>query len=254
MAHLPQTLEQFSKKAFVFSLYLGIGGAALAFFFFSRSIKVKAAVLPLMLAAFSLFFLFSLAFMLQVPKGSIRRREREINREVLFAGRYLLVKIESGYPLFNSLIDAARMKNRIAKYFKEIVDEINTGTPIEAALEGAREYNASQKFKKILWQILSSLKTGTEVAGSLRSILKNIANEELVEIKGYGKKLNSYMLFYMVLACIVPSLGISLFIIIASFLGLAVVTAHFIIVLIGIFFVQLFFIIMIKASRPDVDL
>ncbi len=252
MGHVPKNSEQFVRRACIFSLYIGFGTAVMAFFFFSKSLKIK--VVPLMLAAFLITFFVMMIFILQTPKNGIRKREREINRDVLFSGRYLLVKIESGYPLFNSLIDASQMQNKSAKYFKEIVDEINTGTPIELALENAREYNASKKFKKILWQIVSSLKTGTEVAGSLRSILKNIANEQLIEIKEYGKKLNSLMLFYMVLACILPSLGIALFVILASFIGINIGTPLFVVVIVGLIFVQMFFILLIKASRPDMEM
>ncbi|MBI3033709.1 type II secretion system F family protein [Candidatus Woesearchaeota archaeon] len=251
-AHIPKTTEQFVKRALITGVYGGAVFAILIFFALAKEMGIR--VVPIMLVGFGAGFALIVAFSLQTPKGIIKRREKEINREVLFAGRYLLVKMESGSPLFNSLIDASKSNSIISKYFKEIVDEIDTGTPIEVALDNAREYNASEKFKKILWQILAALKTGTEVTNALRSTLKTIANEQLIEIKEYGKKLNSLMLFYMVLACIVPSLGVSLFIIIASFLNLAILPAHLFAALFGLFVIQLFFIIMIKASRPAVEM
>ena len=251
-AHIPKTTEQFVKRSLITGLYGGAFTAIISFFMLAKMIGTKVA--PVMLGGFAAGFIFIVAFSLQTPKGIIKKREKEINREVLFAGRYLLVKMESGSPLFNSLIDASKSNSKISKYFLEIVQEIDTGTPIETALDNAREYNASEKFKKILWQILAALKTGTEVTSTLRSTLKTIANEQMIEIKEYGKKLNSLMLFYMVLACIVPSLGVSLFIIIASFLNLAILPAHLFAALFGLFAIQLFFIIMIRASRPAIEL
>ncbi len=254
IAHIPKTADQFVKQKIIFSLYFAIGISALVFFGFFGRLKSKPMIIPILVLSLVVSFVFILIFNLQTPKGLISKRKKEIDREVLFTGRYLLVKMDSGSPLFNSLIDASKSFNVSAKYFREIVEEINTGTPLEDAIEIAREYNASEKFKKILWQILAALKTGTEVTNALRSTLKSIANEQMTEIREYGKKLNSLMLFYMVMACIVPSLGVSLFIIIASFIQLEIQSAHLFTVLFGIFAMQLMFIIIIRASRPTIEL
>lgn len=252
MAHIPRTPEQFVKRSVVLALYISVGLSALAFFLFARALGVK--VVPVVFGVFAASMVFATVFIMSTPHGMIRKREKEIDREVLFAGRYLLVKMESGSPLFNSLIDASRSFSASSKYFKEVVDDINTGTPIESALENAREYNASEKFKKVIWQILTALKTGSDVTGALRSTLRTIAKEQMIEIKEYGKKLNSLMLFYMVIACILPSLGVALFIIFASFFDLSISTAHLFAALFGLFVVQLAFIIMIKAARPTIEL
>ncbi|MBW2988519.1 type II secretion system F family protein, partial [Candidatus Woesearchaeota archaeon] len=193
-------------------------------------------------------------FIIQIPKGIIRRREREINKEILFAGRYLLVKLESGMPLFNALIDISKSYGVAAKYFKEIVDDIQTGTPIEEALEKAREYNASKKFQRILWQIVTSLKTGIEVSSSLRTTLKDITNEQILEIKAYGKTLNSLMMFYMILGCVLPSLGVALFTIFSSFLSLQITSGFIFFMVFILIVIQVAFIIFIHATRPMVNL
>ncbi|MBI2133431.1 type II secretion system F family protein [Candidatus Woesearchaeota archaeon] len=252
IAHLAKSPEDFVKDNLKKSLVSAAFFSVFAFLGFSRALGIM--VVPVLIGVFILSFLLTLIFMMNTPKGIISRRRKEIEREVLFSGRFLLVKIESGSPLFNSLIDASKSFNVSSKYFREIVHDIETGTPIEVALERCREYNASEKFKKILWQILAAMKTGTEVTDALRSTLRSIANEQMIEIKAYGKKLNSLMLFYMVVACIVPSLGVSLFLIIASFLNLAIPKSAFFAALFGLFVVQMTFIIMIRASRPTMEL
>ena len=252
MAHIPRTTEQFVKHSLILAMYVSAALSVLSFFLFARKLGIR--VVPVAIAVFFVSMLVVSSFILKTPKGMIRKREREIDREVLFAGRFLLVKMDSGTPLFNSLIEASKSFGVSSKYFKEIVDEINTGTPIEVALENSREYNASEKLKKVLWQILTAIKTGTDVTEGLRSTLRSIAKDQLMEIKEYGKKLNSLMLFYMVLACILPSLGVALFIIFASFFGLAVSKLHLFAALFGLFTIQMFFIILIKSVRPTVEL
>jgi len=232
------------------ALYLSAGITALLFFAFSR-MGINIAMIFL---AFHVLLMFFYVFMLQSLKGTIRKREREINMEVLFAGRYLLVKMESGTPLFNALIDASRSYGVSAKYFKEIVDDINTGVPIEEALETAREYNASEKFKRIIWQILSAIKSGTDVTESLKSVLRAITAEQVTEVKAYGKKLNSLMMFYMIVAGVVPSLGITMLIIVSGFLQLQIGTGHLIAVVVFLAVIQLVFISIIRSVRPMVNL
>lgn len=250
MAHLPYSVEEFVKRSLVIGFY-----ASLALTFVSLLVLLRfSKPLLLLLVIFPLTFFLSYFFFMQTPAGNIKKRRREIDQEVLFAGRYLLIKMESGEPLFNSLIDASKSYGVCSKYFREIVDEINTGVPIEDALERAREESASEKFRKVLWQIITSLKTGTEVSSILRSTLKAITAEQILEIKAYGKKLNALMLFYMVAACVLPSLGMAMLIILSGFLKLTFSPAHFSLVLMFLVMVQVVFITMIKSIRPMVNL
>ncbi len=251
IAHIRTTPEEFVKKAVMSALYISVAVTVLLFFLFSKTGMVKLVWLPFISV---LLFFFFYIFMLQSVKGTIRKREREINMEVLFAGRYLLVKMESGTPFFNALIDASKSYGVSAKYFKEIVDDINTGVPIEEALETAREYNASEKFKRIIWQMLSAIKSGTDVTESLKGVLRAITAEQVIEIKAYGKKLNSLMLFYMIVAGVIPSLGITMLIIVSGFLQFQMGTPHFIAVVVFLSIIQLVFIAIIRSVRPMVNL
>ena len=250
IAHINKTPHDFVKQAI-------IGGAMISFTVTLTMVlfSLKFA-LPLSFSVVGCFvsFLMAFLFILQTPKGNIRAREREINKEILFAGRYLLVKLESGMPLFNALIDISTSYGVASKYFKEIVDDIQTGTSLEEAMEKAREYNASEKFKRILWQIVTSLKTGIEVAPSLKHTLKEITDQQVLEIKAYGKTLNSIMMFYMIIGIVMPSLGVALFTIFASFLSLQLNAGIMAAFLFMLAVIQFMFIVIIKSTRPMVTL
>jgi len=250
IAHMRETPNQLVKKAIMFSFLSAITVTFFTFLILEKQMS-SLSILPLLfISVLILVFLF----MLQTPKVYIRRREREINKEVLFAGRYLLVKLESGTPLFNALIDASKSYGIAGKYFKEIVDDINTGTPIEKALENARKYNASKSFRLILWQIIVSSKTGAGVTDSLRKTLGQITQEEIIEIKEYGKKLNSLVMFYMIIACVLPSLGVTMIVVISSFMDLDISMSHLFTILFFLAVMQLLFISLIKSARPMVNI
>jgi len=250
VAHMRETPKQLVKKAILFSFSSAIAATFFIFVILEKQMS-SLSILPLL---FVLVLVLVFVFMLQTPKVYIRKREREINKEVLFAGRYLLVKLESGTPLFNALIDASKSYGVAGKYFKEIVDDINIGTPIEESLENARKYNASKNFRLILWQIVTSLKTGAEVADSLRKTLNQITQEEIIEIKEYGKKLNSLVMFYMIIACVIPSLGVTMIVIVSSFMDLDIGMSHLFTVLFFLAIIQFLFISLIKSARPMVNL
>jgi len=249
-AHLKETPQEFVKKILLTSFYISLSLTILFFFIVD---KQKISLLYL-LAVFPLAYVVVFFFMMKSPTVGARKRMRNINKEVLFAGRYLLVKLESGTPLFNTLIDASKSYGVSAKYFKEIVDEINTGKPIEQALDEAREYNASDKFKLILSELVTSLNTGVDVSIPLRAVIDQITKEQLIEIKEYGKKLNAYIMLYMVLAIVVPSLGMTVFSIIAAFLSLELSMTFIIIAVMILSFVQFMFLSLFKSIRPMVNL
>ncbi len=186
--------------------------------------------------------------------ASIKRREGDINKEVIFAGRFLLVKLESGMPLFNALIEGSKSYGVSAKYFKEIVDQINLGTPIEDAIDDTMRTTPSKKFKKILFQINTALKLGIDVTSSLRSILKELVAEQNSEIKRYGNKLNSVAMFYMLLAIVVPSLGMTVFVIIISFMSLDLGLPGYSFICMILLIIQLVFMSVFKGIRPNVNL
>lgn len=244
------TPEMYIEQAFKGSLFLAIGISVMIFFF---ALKMSLSLLVPLLFFIVLFMMF---FFLNMKRIDVKilHRAKEIDKDVLFAGRFLLVKLNSGRPLINSIVDASNSYGVASKYFKEIVRDIELGTPMEEALEKAYKTTPSKRFKKILFQISSSLKIGVDVTAPLEATLEEIAQEQLLEIQRYGKKLNSIVMFYMLVAIVVPSLGITLFSIIASLVSLNIDMGIFSLVLVGLLLVQILFISVFRSIRPNLNI
>ncbi|MBI5072326.1 type II secretion system F family protein [Candidatus Woesearchaeota archaeon] len=229
---------------------LSIGTLILLFFIFEImriSLSYFFLLLPLFVVGYFLF-------LLQTPKGIISKRKRELDQEVLFAGRFLLVKVNSGRPLLNALIEGSQSYGVSSKYFKEIVEDINLGTPIEEALDNAVKYSPSDKFRRILFQINTALKVGIDVSIPLTNVIEEITNEQLTEIQRYGKKLNSLALFYMLIAIVLPSIGMAIFVVVGGLLGLPIERNLFLVVIGVLVLIQLVFISIFKTTRLSVNL
>ena len=209
-----------------------------------------ALLAPIFLGLFILLFEYSLLTI----KAKIRKREREVNKEVLFVGRYLLVKLYSGRPLLNALIETAESRGIASKYIKEIVDDIGTGSTIEEALNNAMIYSPSDKLRRILFHVNNALQLGIDVTKPLESVLEEITREEELEIKKYGKKLNTMVIFYMLGAVILPSLGVAMFIVISSFINLSIGLGDLLTIAVFLVIIQFVFITLFRAIRPMVNL
>ena len=222
----------------------------LSFFVLDKAGLPKFLLIIIFIGLFYFFFKFSFIKV----KGKIQARKKKIDKEVLFVGTYLLIKLYAGRPLLIALTETSKSRGIVAKFIKEIVDDINTGSPIEKALENALLYSPSEKLKKILFQINNALKLGIDVTKPLESVIQEIEDEQEIEVKKYSKKLNSLVIFYMLLAIVLPSIGMVILIVISSFINLSITMGTMSIILSFIAFIQIIFISMFGSIRPNVDL
>tara|TARA_Y100000034_G_scaffold96396_1_gene117362 strand:+ start:6449 stop:7246 length:798 start_codon:yes stop_codon:yes gene_type:complete len=244
-ARLDFTIEKYAKKIMMQSLFVSIFFAFIGFFV----LGIKIAIPVLIVAFCGGFWFFG-----NYPKSLIKKREKDINRNLLFAGRYLLIKLESGAPLFLSMIGVSKSYGEAGKAFNDIVQDINFGSSIENAVDRAIKYNPCKGLTRILWELSNSIKTGTDITKSMDAILEQISSEYIIEIEKYGKKLNSLILFYLVAAIIFPSLGLTMFVVISSFINIKVPGIIFYVIGAMLVGIQLFFIALFRGARPAVNL
>ena len=241
--------QEFVYSSFKFALPFSLGLTVLFFFI------VDKAGLPLGLLPIAFIMLFFLVFNFQFIKLKARiiKRQKEIDREVIFAGQYLLIKLYSGKPLLNALVDTSKSYGVASKYIGEIITDIDTGSSLEKALENAVIYSPSEKFRRILFHLNNALRLGIDVTEPLSNVLEEITKEQELEIKKYGKKLNTIIIFYMLAAIVMPSIGMTLFIVVSSFINFKLGLASFIIVLMFLAIMQLIFISIFRSVRPTVN-
>ena len=249
-AGIYKTPETFIREALASSIMLTVMITVLAFFIILKMNRSLLIVFPILIFSFMVFFMIAI----KKIDVAISRREHEIDRDVLFAGRFLLVKLNSGKPLINAIVDASKSYGVASKFFKEIIRDIELGTPLEDALNNAYVTTPSRKFKKILFQINNALKIGVDVSMPLEATLEEIAQQQLVEIQKYGKKLNSLIMFYMLLAIVVPSLGITLFSVIGSMVSININFQLFFMVLFLLFLIQMIFLAVFRSIRPNLNI
>ncbi len=249
-ADMPDTKEYFVKKTLISALYMTAGIGIFLFLILAKLgdfAHIIAISIPIIF--FILFFYF-----LKVPDFKIIKKQKQINAEIIFAGRFLIIEIESGVPLYDAFRNVSKNYPAIGQYFNDIITKIDLGTQMEDALNEAVGFTPSPNFRKILWQIINSQKTGADIGQSLKSVVEQITKEQMIEVQEYGRKLNPLAMFYMIIAVILPSIGITMFIVLSSFLNLTLTLPLLITISFFLGFIQFMFLAMIKSSRPAVEL
>ena len=250
IAGIDKRPEEFMNQCLRNAIVIGLGVGVFGFFLVQKR-GMPVIFIPLIAIV---FFFFAYSILLKSVDSKISRKAKEIDKDVLFAGRFLLIKLNSGKPLINSLMEASQSYGVANTYFKEIVRDIDLGTTLENALEKATDSCPSRKMRRVLFQINNALKIGIDVTQNLEAVLEEISNEQLIEIQKYGKKLNSLTLFYMLLAVVVPSLGMTMFIVVAGLVSLNISASTFFVFAFFLLLVELAFLSIFKSIRPNVNI
>jgi flagellar protein FlaJ len=201
------------------------------------------------------------AYILLVPSWMASKRRGEIEENLLFAARHMMVQSSAGVPLFDSMVsisedyrDARFNYGAISAEFRKIVKETRGGRDLTSALEEAASHTPSPYFKRMLWQLANANKTGANVSAVLRDIVEFLSNEQRIIIREFGSQLNPLAMFYMLSCIIAPTMGIIFLTVFASIAAIPINEMTFIAVLVFLVFLQITFIGLIKSRRSKVSL
>lgn len=225
-----------------------------AIFFFILIIGKLLTLTNILLIILGSFGLSGFTYFMSIsyPKSIALKRKKELEKDLLFALRELLIRSRSGIPLYDSMIGIANSNyGSVSEEFKKTVKEIESGKAMSDALEEMALRNPSEYFREAAWQIINSMKAGTDISRTLKSSVDSLSREQMVEIKSYGAELNPLALVYMMLSVVIPTLGITFLIILSSFLKINISKETFYGILGILALFQFFFIGIIKTRRPS---
>ncbi len=206
---------------------------------------------PLLVTVFFSFFVF--LQQMAYPRLAASRKIKEIDRNLLPVLQDMLVQLNSGIPLFNILANIARGSyGAISIELKNTVQEINAGRNQVDALEDIAIRNPSVLFRRTIWQLVNGMKEGADISSLIGEVMRSVGDEQLIQIQRYGGQLSPLALFYMLIAIIAPSLGVTFIIVLSSFVALSPVVTKtlFYGLLIFTIMFQIMFLGMIKTRRP----
>jgi len=244
------TPEEFMKKTIFSSLLVGGLGMFFVGIVLNEFDIPMGFIIGMSLVVIVLLFIY----FMRIPDAKIALNEKSVNQELVFVGRFMIIELEAGVPMYNVMKNLAANFKIVGKHFQSITNRIDMGTSMEDAINEAVEQTSSDDFRKILWQMLNVIRTGSDVVISLNAVIDQITREQMIQVQQYGKKLNPLAMFYMIIAVILPSIGIIMIIVMSSFMGLSIDLVLLLTIVGFLGFIQFMFVAIMKSSRPAVEL
>lgn len=174
------------------------------------------------LSGILVFVLFS-AFFSYYPRVLARKIVEDVDKDLVYALKDLLLQISSGVPLFEAMVNISRSGyGTISKEFRRTVQDINAGEMQETALEKMALRTESEFLRRTIRQMLTAFRSGASLEVSLKSIIKNLQQYQYSQVKAYTYELNLWVLLFIIFSVAVPSLGIMLLVILSTFGNLTV--------------------------------
>lgn len=245
--------ETFVKKRLFSSLWLNFLLVAGLFFVFFRGFPSNIFLGALLGIFFYIVgYPFVFAFSLLSLKNKINARRTDIERDLLFHGRYVLIKISSGTPLYNAILESSKISKGPSP-FKDISFMLNVGIPLEKAIQKEAFFSPSQKLRGLMKKILFSLKTGADLSKTLNIAFARLSKDELLKVKEYNKKMGSIIILYTVVGIVAPCLGVAILIMVSSISNFGLGWLVLSIVFFFVAMIQIVFIFLVRSIRPKVN-
>ncbi len=242
---------QFVRRMFFASVILAVVLGITSFVLFSALglTTIECALFGVLMgivvwqAGFNTFLMY--------PLQKSKKTSKNVERDIIFAARDMIISLRSGMPLFNAIASVSKGYGDASNEFAKIVDKVQLGMPLEEAIDDTIANTKSNSFRRIMLQASVSIKAGADVVGALQSIIDQLSQERIIELRSYGQKLNAIAMFYMLFGVIMPSMGIAVVTILTTFISLFTVDVTvFEFVLVGMVALQLIFLKLITGSRP----
>jgi len=212
----------------------------------SFSILFTAVIFIVLLA----MFVFATSFS---PKIVSAQKASELDEGLILALRYILLQISSGSSLYDSMVNVAKSNYGIVSLeFKKVIQSINSGDSEVEALEKIALNSGSEYLSRACWQILTSLRSGSSLAGSISSVVDLLLNERERRIKNYSAEMNLFVLLYLLFAAAIPTLGVTFLVIFSALGGTKIGAVEILGVMIAAFITQLILVSFVKSRTPRV--
>lgn len=193
-------------------------------------------------------------YLFMIPRVDINRRSRLIDNSLEYMLKDIQIQLKSGVPLFDTIVNVSRWQyGECSRLADGIIKEVEAGRSITDVLDNVGMLSPSDYLRKVLWQIVNAVRSGSDVVKALDYISHDIRQDKEAKIKMYSRELNLWSLIYMMGVIIAPSMGVTLLVVLSSFIGGAVINENTLwAVLLVVSLMQVFFITFLKEKRPQV--
>lgn len=199
-------------------------------------------------------FLVALIIAKIYPRTKVRGRSDAFSRELPFALRHMATQLTSGSGLLETMRSVSLSDYGVlSEEFRRAILEIERGATIEDAYERMNLRIDSPGLKKTSRQITSTLRTGGNLANTLKIIAEDVSTEMRMKLKDFVQTLNMFGMMFMFIVVVAPVLMTTLVIAMGISMGALAVGPDIMAMLYLTFFgMGTYMAFMIKRFEPKV--
>lgn len=189
-------------------------------------------------------------YLLLYPTWVVKKMAGEIEENLLFAVRHIMVQTTAGVSFFDALSSASTGYGAVSAEFRKVMNEVNGGRDLTDALDESAARSPSKYYKRIMWHVSNSTRSGYDPGDVLKELVTYLSYEQQIRTKKFGSELNVISLFYLTTCIIMPTMGLILSLILSSF---SIVALNATLLGLFIFIIAVFnmiFLGMIQSRRP----
>lgn len=236
-ALLPYLLTKTSIGIFLLVLILSL-------LFSSLEITSMILVVVLMIYIFILYY----------PKIKEQKSYSDINQELPYALRHMGIELKSGKGLHDSMVTIKNANYGSLSYeFNRVLEEVKFGKSTEDSLLEMSHRVKSDGLTRAIHQIISTLRVGGNLSGSLDVIAQDISFDMQIKLKEYSQKLNSFILIYTFIAILTPTISLIMLMAGSTVMG-DVISSELLLIIYTLFFpmIVMFMGVFIKKLEPKI--
>ena len=236
-------LSQILKIFFILSISFIFIVALVTYFI---SLELGLAIL--------LSFILTSFFILYYPKIKRQNDYSSFSKELPYALRQLATELRAGKSLFDSLDSIAYSDYGVLSLeFSRVLEEIKYGESTENAFLNMERRVDSKALSRVIYEILTSLRIGSNLSGSLSVIADDVNFDIRMKLKEYSEKLNAFIMIYTFLAILAPVIILTMLLAASVVIG-DLVPGDLVLILYGVFFpmIIIFLGFAIKILEPKI--
>jgi flagellar protein FlaJ len=238
-------VAQSQTRALIFAVIGGVVSGIL-FYIALQKLLILAPLIAIVV------YMMSFNALVAYPMNKVRSIGNDVEKDILYAARDMIVSMRSGIPLFNAMATVSVGYGAASREFEKIIDRVQLGMPMEQAIDEVSAKSKSKTFKKLMLQASTSIKVGSDVIGAIQEVISEASQERVIELRRYGQRLNAVAMFYMLFGVIFPSMGLAVASIMSTFISIFPISNQtLILAVVGLAFLQFVFLKMVSSSRPS---
>src|SRR5690606_29149313 len=117
-------------------------------------------------------FVMLMVIGMRMPTVQARTRADLCNKYLLYALKDMVVQVNSGATVYDAIKSVSEAHyEQVSPVFYRIVQLVEVGVPLKEALDMVSVENSSEYLQKTVWQIKSSLRTGSDLSINLQNLI-----------------------------------------------------------------------------------